>query len=163
APALPDEVLYPKEQALVKLVRRERARSRRGLIFITHTERRDLSPRLRAILEREGVHVAVLKASTVAADRREEWVPSPAREGTDGVLAVAGRRARERAAETRSLRARFMQAGEHELESEGCVVEGDGEVPRCAMLSVAPFCSKEKAIALWQRVFGGEAEAEAPT
>lgn len=86
APALPDGVLYPKEQALVELVRRERARSRRVLVFIAHTERRDLSPRLRAILEAEGFRVAVLKAGTVTADRREEWVAAQVREGADVLI-----------------------------------------------------------------------------
>jgi len=86
APALPDDVLYPKEQALLGLVRRERARNRRVLVYITHTERRDLSPRLRAILEREGFGVAVLKAGTVAADRREEWVAARVQEGADVLI-----------------------------------------------------------------------------
>lgn len=86
APALPSEVLYPKERALVDLVRRERARGRRVLVYITHTESRDISPRLRTILEREGFRVAVLKAGTVAADRREEWVVARVREGTDVLI-----------------------------------------------------------------------------
>jgi hypothetical protein len=73
APALPEAARYPKERALLELVQRERARGRRVLVYITHTERRDISPRLRTILEREGVRVAVLKADTVAADRREAW------------------------------------------------------------------------------------------
>jgi SNF2 family DNA or RNA helicase len=37
APALPPDRLYPKEQALVELVRRERQRRRRVLCYITHT------------------------------------------------------------------------------------------------------------------------------
>jgi len=86
APALPDDVLFPKEQALVDLVRRERERGRRVLVFITHTERRDLSPRLSSILEREGFRVAVLKASTVSADRREEWVMARVHEGADVLI-----------------------------------------------------------------------------
>lgn len=86
APALPDNVFYPKEQRLVELVRRERARDRRVLVFISHTERRDLSPRLRAILERAGFRVAVLKASTVSADRREEWVAARVQNGVDVLI-----------------------------------------------------------------------------
>nr|MDA8216288.1 helicase-related protein [Dehalococcoidales bacterium] len=61
-------------------------RGRRVLVFITHTESRDISPRLRLILEREGFRVAVLKASTVSADRREEWVAARVREGTDVLI-----------------------------------------------------------------------------
>ncbi len=86
APALPEDRLYPKERALVDLVRRERTRGRRVLVYITHTEKRDISPRLRAILEREGFRVAVLKANTVAADRREEWVAARVREGAEVLI-----------------------------------------------------------------------------
>ena len=86
APALPEDVLYPKERALIELVNRERSRNRRVLVYITHTERRDLSPRLRMILEREGLRVAVLKANTVAADRREEWVAARVKEGVDVLI-----------------------------------------------------------------------------
>lgn len=86
APALPSEVLYPKERALVELVRRERARGRRVLVYITHSESRDISPRLRTILEHDGFRVAVLKAGTVAPDRREEWVAASVREGTDVLI-----------------------------------------------------------------------------
>ncbi len=83
APALPDDRLYPKERALVDLVRRERDRGRRVLAFATHTNLRDVTPRLRAVLERAGFRVAVLKADTVPADRREEWVAARVREGVD--------------------------------------------------------------------------------
>ncbi len=86
APALPEDRLYPKEHALVDLVRRERERGRRVLVYITHTEKRDISPRLRTLLEREGFRVAVLKASTVAADRREEWVAARVRESVDVLI-----------------------------------------------------------------------------
>jgi hypothetical protein len=87
APALPDDVLYPKERALIELVRRERSRQRRVLVYVTHTEKRDLTPRLRAVLEREGFRVAVLKANTVRANLREEWLAARVKEGVDVLLA----------------------------------------------------------------------------
>jgi hypothetical protein len=80
-------VLYPKERALIELVRRERGRQRRVLVYVTHTEKRDLTPRLRAVLEREGFRVAVLKANTVRADLREEWLAARVKEGVDVLLA----------------------------------------------------------------------------
>ncbi|MCC7368784.1 MAG: hypothetical protein IT306_10200 [Chloroflexi bacterium] len=86
APALPDDRLYSKERALVDLVRRERVRGRRVLVYVTHTGLRDITLRLRAILERAGFGVAVLKADTVAAERREEWVAARVREGLDVLL-----------------------------------------------------------------------------
>lgn len=86
APPLPWDALYPKERALLDLVSRERARGRRVLVYITHTERRDLSPRLRAILEGADLRVAVLKADTVPPDRREAWVGARVAEGIDVLL-----------------------------------------------------------------------------
>jgi hypothetical protein len=83
APALPEEWLYPMERALIELVRRERGRGRRVLVYATHTNLRDITSRLAGILEREGIRVAVLKADTVAAERREEWVARQVRGGLD--------------------------------------------------------------------------------
>lgn len=86
APALPEDRLYPKERALVDLALRERARRRRLLVYITHTERRDISPRLRTVLEQAGLTVAILKSDTAAADRREEWLAERVREGAEVLL-----------------------------------------------------------------------------
>src|SRR5262249_18018460 len=59
---------------------------RRTIIYLTHTERRDLTPRLRSVLEGEGFRLAVLKASTVPADRREDWVAERVKEGVDALV-----------------------------------------------------------------------------
>jgi hypothetical protein len=85
-PALPDDALYPKERALVDLALRERGRGRRLLVYISHTERRDISPRLRTILEQAGLTVAILKSGTVAADRREEWLASRVHDGAEVLI-----------------------------------------------------------------------------
>ncbi|RJQ08837.1 MAG: DEAD/DEAH box helicase [Dehalococcoidia bacterium] len=86
APALPDDRLYPKEQALVELAVEERRQGRRVLVYITHTETRDLTPRLERVLTEAGLRVAVLKANTVDPDRREEWVTKRVRAGVDVLL-----------------------------------------------------------------------------
>jgi superfamily II DNA or RNA helicase len=86
APALDPRRLYPKERALVELVRRERARGRRALIYLQHTERRDLTPRLGRVLAEAGLRAATLKAGTVAPARREEWLAARAGEGLDALL-----------------------------------------------------------------------------
>jgi superfamily II DNA or RNA helicase len=86
APALPEDRLYPKERALIELVRRERQRGRRVLVYATHTNLRDITSRLAGVLEREGPRVAVLKADTVAAERREEWVAARVRGGLDVLI-----------------------------------------------------------------------------
>lgn len=74
APGLPAERLYPKERLLVELCQAQRAARRRVLVFVTNTDKRDLTPRLRAVLEQAGLRVAVLKADTVRPDAREAWV-----------------------------------------------------------------------------------------
>ena len=79
-------MLYPKEQTLLEQVRRERTRERRVWLYLTHTESRDLTPRLWTILEGAGIRVAILKAGTVSADQREEWVAARIREDVDVVL-----------------------------------------------------------------------------
>jgi hypothetical protein len=83
APALAEEHVYPKEGALIELVHRERERGRRVLIYATHTNLRDITSRLAGVLERAGFRVAVLKADTVPAERREEWVATQVRSGLD--------------------------------------------------------------------------------
>ncbi len=86
APALPAEIVYPKEQLLLDLARRDRLRGRRTLVFCTHTETRDITPRLRAVLEGAGLRVAVLKAATVRPEAREAWVAARVAEGTEVLL-----------------------------------------------------------------------------
>src|SRR5262249_34716509 len=86
APALPDERLYPKEQALIDLVRRERERHRRVLARATHPTVRAVSRRLGRVLDRAGCRVEVLKADPVPAERREDWVAARVREGVDVLI-----------------------------------------------------------------------------
>ncbi|MPZ51018.1 MAG: hypothetical protein GEU75_17240 [Dehalococcoidia bacterium] len=85
-PPLPEDRLYPKERALLDLVRQERLEGRRVLTYITHTATRDISPRLEQVLRRAGHRVITLKSDTVPADRREEWVARRVREGLDVLL-----------------------------------------------------------------------------
>jgi hypothetical protein len=85
-PPLPDDRLYPKEEALLELVRRERLEGRRVLIYITHTASRDISPRLESVLGGAGLRVATLKSDTVSADRREEWLARKVKQGLDVLL-----------------------------------------------------------------------------
>lgn len=51
AEPLPEETIYPKEQALLDLVRRERMEGRRVLVYAEHTGEYDLLPRLKGLLE----------------------------------------------------------------------------------------------------------------
>jgi len=85
-PPLPLDRLYPKEQALVDLVREERRQGRRVLVYITHTASRDISPRLESFLREAGYRVSTLKSDTTSADRREEWVARTVKQGLDVLL-----------------------------------------------------------------------------
>lgn len=90
APALAEAVWYPKEVALRELATRERQRGRRVLVYVSHTERRDLTPRLRRLLEEAGLRVAVLKQSDATARQREAWLQRRSAAGIDVLLTNPG-------------------------------------------------------------------------
>ena len=85
-PALDEGVLYPKEKALIRLVRDERDSHRRVLVYATHTGTRDITGRMKSILEAEGFKVAVMKADSVAPDRREKWVADRVNQDIDVLI-----------------------------------------------------------------------------
>ena len=87
APALPDERLYPKEQALVELCRDNQRRGRRVMIYVQHTGTRDILPRLQSILARQGIRAVVLRANTVSPEKREAWLAERVQDGIDACLA----------------------------------------------------------------------------
>jgi len=59
----------------------ELSQGRKVLLYVTHTERRDITGRLQKILASEGIPVAVLKSHTVSPERREGWIAEKLREG----------------------------------------------------------------------------------
>ena len=85
-PPLSEDKLYPKEQALVDLVAAERLAGRKVLVYATHTGTRDITERMEQFLTTHGFRVAVLKADTVAPDRREAWVEERAKQGVDVLI-----------------------------------------------------------------------------
>ena len=84
---LDEGVIYPKEQALIDLVREEKARGRRVLVYITHTRTRDMTARTRRILEDEGMRTEVLLSETTKkTSRREAWIAGKVDEGLDALI-----------------------------------------------------------------------------
>ena len=79
-----DEVM-PKEQALIDLCKQEKRRGRKVLAYSVYTGTRDTTTRLKVLLEREGLRVAVLRAS-VSATTREDWVADQVERGIDVLL-----------------------------------------------------------------------------
>jgi hypothetical protein len=86
ADAQPVEVIYPKEQGLLDLVQREAGRGRRTIIYVAHTEKRDVTGRLATLLAGVGLKAAVLKSDTVPAERREEWIERKVKEGVQALI-----------------------------------------------------------------------------
>ncbi len=77
--------LWPKDKALIDLVRKEHADGRRVLVFFTQTQRRDARGRVRAALEAAGLRVVQLD-SNVSPERREEWMREQCEAGFDVML-----------------------------------------------------------------------------
>ena len=86
AEALPDDITYPKEQRLIDLVRTEKAKGRRVLVFVQGTDKRDVTERYQKLLAREGLRAAVLKSHTTSAENREAWVKARVGEGLDVLI-----------------------------------------------------------------------------
>ena len=77
---------YPKEQALLDLVQRHRARGRRVLVYVTHTNRRDMIPRLEQLLTRNQLRCAALRSNSPSSLKRESWIMNRVREGLDVLI-----------------------------------------------------------------------------
>jgi hypothetical protein len=84
APAFPEQS-WPKDVALVDLVRSEKAAGRQVLVFLSQTHRRPAGPRIQRALEAAGLRVEVL-GSNVAPEKREEWLASACERGFDALL-----------------------------------------------------------------------------
>ena len=84
--ALDAGVIYPKEQALIDLVRKEALAGRKVLVYVEHTLTRDVTGRLATLLAGAGFKVAVLKSSTVEPEDREEWIEQRVKEGIHCLL-----------------------------------------------------------------------------
>ena len=80
APGLSPDVVYPKEAALIKVIRNELAHGRRVMVYVTHTNVRDMRPRLVKVLADAGIHAKMLSAS-IAADKREERIAKMLEDG----------------------------------------------------------------------------------
>ncbi|MGB9880627.1 MAG: helicase-related protein, partial [Anaerolineae bacterium] len=83
---LPQDRLYPKEEALVNLVKEEVDKGRRVLVYVRYTAKKDVTERLRELLENAGFRAKVLKA-TVPPEEREEWLKRAVSDGVRVVIA----------------------------------------------------------------------------
>ena len=74
------------EQGLLDLVRREARVGRRVLVYVAHTDRRDITGRLATLLGQAGLRAAVLKSDTVVPERREQWIEARVTEGLHALI-----------------------------------------------------------------------------
>jgi hypothetical protein len=72
-PNLPDNVIRPKERALLDLVGAEKAKGRKAWVYVQFNDKHDVQGRLEKLLLQAGFKVEVLRASVPLA-RREEWI-----------------------------------------------------------------------------------------
>ena len=78
---LDQEFVYAKERRLVEIVKAELKMGRRCChVYAVYTRKRDVTRRLKTILTREGIRVAVL-TSDVPPEKREAWFAQRIREG----------------------------------------------------------------------------------
>ena len=77
--------MMPKEQAVLDLCKREKAKGRRTLVYSVYTGTRDTTARLKALLDSHGFKTAVLRASVDAA-KREDWVAEQIERGIDVLI-----------------------------------------------------------------------------
>lgn len=80
-----DEDLMPKEEELVNLCLREKAKGRRVLVYTTYTGKRDTGSRLSKILKENDLKTAVLR-STVDTKKREDWIMDKVDQGVDVLI-----------------------------------------------------------------------------
>jgi hypothetical protein len=84
-PSLDESKLYAKEQALIDDIKSEIAQGRKVQVFATFTGEHDVTLRLKTVLERASLRVAVMKSS-VPTEARESWYKERLREGVQVVI-----------------------------------------------------------------------------
>ena len=72
--SLTQTLVYPKEQALLDICRREVQTGNQIWVFVQMTGKRDLQPRLKQILAEAGFHLAIMRSRSVKTRDRLEWI-----------------------------------------------------------------------------------------
>ena len=77
---LPEDVVYPKEQRLIDICKQQKADGRQTWVYVQMTGKRNIQPRLKKLLEAEGLRVGVLRSGDVDPKEREEWIAANGRD-----------------------------------------------------------------------------------
>ena len=76
----PEERIYPKEQRLIDICLKQKKEGRQTWVYVNMTGKRNIQPRLKALLEKAGLKVGVLRSDDVEPIEREEWIAAHGRE-----------------------------------------------------------------------------------
>lgn len=83
---LSQETTYRKEEDLIDLVKREKQEGRKVFVFAIYTQSKDVTARLQEKMVEEGIKCEVLR-STVAPEKREDWIAQKVKAGVDCIIA----------------------------------------------------------------------------
>ena len=72
--ARPRTIVYPKEQALLDICRREVQAGNQVWVYCQMTGKRDIQPRLKQILAEAGFRVAIMRSRSVKTRDRLDWI-----------------------------------------------------------------------------------------
>jgi hypothetical protein len=72
--SLSDTFVYPKEQALLDICRREVQSGNQVWVYCQMTGKRDIQPRLRQLLAEAGFRVVIMRSRSVKTRDRLEWI-----------------------------------------------------------------------------------------
>ena len=70
----PEDQVYPKEQRLIDICIKQKKDGRQTWVYVQMTGKRNIQPRLKSLLEAEGLKVGVLWSDDVEPIDREEWI-----------------------------------------------------------------------------------------
>lgn len=88
-PALPNHHLYPKEKAIVDLIKKEfQEKGRRTLLLCQQTDRRNITPYWEEILSEAGMKPVTLKGGT---SNREKWIAKQVKNGKNVLITHPGK------------------------------------------------------------------------
>jgi len=78
--------ILPKEEELLALCHDQRNQERRVLVYVTFTNTRDITQRLKALLDHAGFRTSILKSS-IAPEKREAWIANQVTQGINVLIA----------------------------------------------------------------------------
>ena len=68
------DVIYPKEEALIDICLRHKAAGNQVWVYAQMTQQRNVTLRLKSLLERHGLKVGILRSGDVNPKEREDWI-----------------------------------------------------------------------------------------